>query len=89
MSKAQTIKISQPKVLPGQRVLVNNYRKKYGDKEPGMVRTCEFRLSIGGGSWSYSITLDRRTPSKKSYTGAEYGNRLMWLYVGDKDVEAI
>lgn len=84
--------LPQPKVLPGQKVWVKNYRKKYGDEELATVCGCKLRLSRKGQTteyilrWAYDIVLVRRTPSQKSYSGREYGDRPMFLYVGDDGV---
>ncbi len=53
-----------PKALPGDLVMVKNYRKKNYDVEPGEVTATRVSLGLTGGRTrnSYEVLLDRKIP---------------------------
>lgn len=90
------ITLPQPKVLPGQRVIVHNYRSKPKDGrqvwEYGRCGRATLGLSTDMSGrkmykhWSYEVVLDRRSRSKIKY-GQEYGNSTVSLTVGDDGIK--
>ncbi|MCZ4544943.1 hypothetical protein [Rhodococcus qingshengii] len=90
MSEVWPIKIEQPIAIPGDHVVVSNYRTKDGRWENGVCRRAEYHLKEdGSGSWSYTVLLDRRTPQradKWNPRGVRGGNVII-LHVGGDFVE--
>ncbi len=75
------IKISQPKVLIGDRVLIRNYRRSGSPLEEAIVNSVEFKVYGGKcrASWSYGARTLRKTPRG-------YG---VDLTVGEEDIKLL
>lgn len=80
-------KVEQPKFLPGQKVLVKNYRRK-DFIESGKVIKAEYHLHENGGHWYYHILLDRISKETVYYGHTKGGNRI-WLNVSNEALESI
>lgn len=71
-----------PKVIPGEKCLAMNYRKKTGEIEHGVVLSVEASLkSDGTYTIQYRVLLDRKIVSSRTPWG-----RPIWLYVGDETI---
>jgi hypothetical protein len=87
-----TIKLVQPKAIVGNRVMVLNTRRGPRDEdgvwEPGTVSFIEARVYGFKLSWSYSVRLDRVTPSKK-WMDQEDGLNSIWIWSGSDGIKNI
>lgn len=71
--------------VPGDKVLVENYRSKYKPWEEGTISSTEIDVRQDGTTRvHYSVHLDRRTYTKR----APWGN-VIKLYVGDDQIRKI
>lgn len=87
----KNVTVPAPIALPGERVIVKNYRRKYDQWEPGVVYDTEAnwynaeRAEESGRpcSYSYRVRLDRMAPQKhnRSYRDP------LFVHVGDDGIK--
>ncbi len=95
----KTIKLPNPKVLPGQHVLVHNYRSKPKDGsavwEHGTVTSASLGIYISHDGrtfskrWSYDVILDRKSRARVTYYGRDLGSNTIRLSVSDDSIKPV
>lgn len=69
--------------VPGDKVMVENYRSRYKPWENGTIHATKIGVNKDGVCRvAYDVMLDRRGNGR-------YGNRPIWLYVGDDKIRKI